>query len=111
MIGKKTCDVCGKEFNGNGKRCSPECSHAYHRAYVSAYDKANYDVIKQRKDKRYRCNRVEGNFFCPMCGQKHNTPADKNGHRYQYCFPCRDNFAKYGMPADERAEEHGVLTW
>ena len=111
---QKFCPECETWFTPEPKKkgrsitCSPKCGHERRRKRARVWSRENQARIKERQDKRYRKNNVGGTFFCPYCRTEHNTPTDPDGHKWQYCYPCRENFELNQMPADEWAESCNV---
>jgi hypothetical protein len=116
----RQCPECEKWFEPTpGKKgrqitCSPECGHDRRRRAAREWDEEHREWIKERtkklKAKRY-IKDEDGGFICPYCRKNHNTPTDLDGHKWQYCYPCRENFELNQMPPDEWAESHRVYSW
>jgi hypothetical protein len=104
-----TCNICGREFSGNGyeeqldgsiteleypysnQLCSPTCAR---KASQKIDDVANKYGIELNESSSSRCNRCSGHYedgFCNLCGGASPERVNQSNQNRANCEMCQGN--------------------
>ena len=106
--GIKTCPVCSKQFNGNGKTCSYSCSNTFFR---SGENNPNW------KEEQYRSTCfLHHEKKCVICGENkivtvHHMNENRNDNRPENLVPLCPTHHQYFHSRYRKEVESKILDY
>ena len=104
-----TCNICGREFNGNGyeeqldgsvqeleypysnQLCSPTCARKASQKLDDVANKYGIDINESASSKCQRCNGHYEDGFCNLCGGASPERVNQSNQDRANCEMCQGN--------------------